>query len=155
MSQPTAEAHRRLTRLAALGVIIQSVVVLVAGVIIAVVTQWRIGLVGASLAPILVGAGILRLHVVVLKDAKTKKAHEQSAQLACEAAGAIRTVAALTREDHAWNVYRCVAARALGLRLTTSAGARSTSPSASRTGSPYGATCSTALAKDASSGRCA
>lgn len=38
-------------------------------------------------------------RVVVLKDATNKREHEASAQLACEAAGAIKTVASLTRED--------------------------------------------------------
>lgn len=47
----------------------------------------------------------MRLHVVVLKDQKNKKAHEQSAQLACEAAGSIRTVASLTREDDCLRLY--------------------------------------------------
>lgn len=44
-------------------------------------------------------------RVVVLKDQKNKKAHEESAQLACEAAGSIRTVASLTREDECLRVY--------------------------------------------------
>ena len=44
-------------------------------------------------------------RVVVLKDQHNKKAHEDSAQLACEAAGAIRTVASLTREDDCLDLY--------------------------------------------------
>jgi ATP-binding cassette, subfamily B (MDR/TAP), member 1 len=44
-------------------------------------------------------------RVVVLKDKQNKRAHEDSAQLACEAAGAIRTVASLTREDDCCNIY--------------------------------------------------
>jgi hypothetical protein len=43
--------------------------------------------------------------VVTLKDERTKKAHEASAQLACEAAGAIRTVASLTREKNCTDMY--------------------------------------------------
>lgn len=43
--------------------------------------------------------------MVVLKDAKNKKAYEQSAQLACEASAAIRTVASLTREDDCVDIY--------------------------------------------------
>ena len=43
--------------------------------------------------------------VVVLKDQANKKAHEESAQVACEAAGSIRTVASLTREDDCLRVY--------------------------------------------------
>ena len=42
----------------------------------------------------------------MLKDQQNKKAHEASAQLACEAAGAIRTVASLTREDDVLTQYR-------------------------------------------------
>jgi ATP-binding cassette subfamily B (MDR/TAP) protein 1 len=42
---------------------------------------------------------------VVLKDQKNKVAHEKSAHLACEAAGSIRTVAALTREDDCCEEY--------------------------------------------------
>jgi ATP-binding cassette subfamily B (MDR/TAP) protein 1 len=44
-------------------------------------------------------------RVVVLKDQRDKKAHEESARLACEAAGAIRTVASLTREDDCLELY--------------------------------------------------
>jgi ATP-binding cassette subfamily B (MDR/TAP) protein 1 len=44
-------------------------------------------------------------RIVVLKDQKNKKAHEESAQIACEAAGAIRTVASLTREDDCLELY--------------------------------------------------
>jgi ABC-type bacteriocin/lantibiotic exporter with double-glycine peptidase domain len=44
-------------------------------------------------------------RVVVLKDQANKKAYEASAQLACEAAGAIRTVASLTREDDCLRIY--------------------------------------------------
>lgn len=49
--------------------------------------------------------GYIRLKVVVLKDQRNKRAHEQSAQLACEAAGAIRTVASLTREEDCLRLY--------------------------------------------------
>jgi ATP-binding cassette subfamily B (MDR/TAP) protein 1 len=41
----------------------------------------------------------------MLKDERTKKAHEKSAQIACEAAGAIRTVASLTREKDCTEIY--------------------------------------------------
>lgn len=44
-------------------------------------------------------------RVVVLKDQTNKREHEESAQLACEAAGAIRTVASLTREEECLHEY--------------------------------------------------
>ena len=44
-------------------------------------------------------------RVVAPKDQRNKNAHEESAQLACEAAGAIRTVASLTCEDDCLELY--------------------------------------------------
>lgn len=41
-----------------------------------------------------------------MKDEKTKKIHESSGHLASEAAAAVRTVAALTREDDVDQIYR-------------------------------------------------
>lgn len=55
--------------------------------------------------PVVISTGYIRLRVVVLKDKTNKKEHEQSAQLACEAAAAIRTVASLTREEDCYNLY--------------------------------------------------
>ena len=44
-------------------------------------------------------------RIVVLKDQQNKAAHEDSAKLACEAAGAIRTVSSLTREADCLRLY--------------------------------------------------
>ena len=44
-------------------------------------------------------------RVVVMKDQDNKTAHEQSAQIACEAAASIRTVASLTRERDVLGIY--------------------------------------------------
>ena len=44
-------------------------------------------------------------RVVGLKDQMNRKAHAESAQLACEAAGSIRTVASLTREADCLALY--------------------------------------------------
>ena len=55
--------------------------------------------------PLLLSAGYIRLRVVVLKDQANKKSHASSAQLACEAAGAIRTVASLGREEDCCRQY--------------------------------------------------
>jgi len=49
--------------------------------------------------------GVSPQKVVVMKDQVNKKAHEESAQLACEAAGSIRTIASLTREDDCLQIY--------------------------------------------------
>ena len=40
-----------------------------------------------------------------MKDQDNKKVHAESAQVACESAGAIRTVASLTREHECCEIY--------------------------------------------------
>ncbi|CEQ39138.1 SPOSA6832_00638 [Sporobolomyces salmonicolor] len=65
--------------------------------------QKILGLMGVTQGTIV--AGVIRLKVVVLKDQKNKRSHEQSAQMACEAASAIRTVASLTREEDCSAIY--------------------------------------------------
>ncbi|KAI0267305.1 P-loop containing nucleoside triphosphate hydrolase protein [Gloeopeniophorella convolvens] len=88
-----------------LGAIVQAFATVVAGLIIGLIFIWKVGLVGLGCIPLLLSTGYIRLRVVVLKDQRNKKAHEESAQLACEAAGAIRTVASLTREDDCLDLY--------------------------------------------------
>ncbi|KAF5382598.1 hypothetical protein D9615_002908 [Tricholomella constricta] len=88
-----------------LGAIVQSIATLIAGSVIGLAFVWKLGLVGIACTPLLVSTGYIRLRVVVLKDQANKKAHEGSAQLACEAASSIRTVAALTREDDCCDLY--------------------------------------------------
>ncbi|KZP07050.1 P-loop containing nucleoside triphosphate hydrolase protein [Athelia psychrophila] len=82
-----------------LGAIVQSVAIVIAGSVLGLIFVWKLGLVGIACMPLVISAGYIRLRVVVLKDQTNKKEHADSAQLACEAAGAIRTVASLTRED--------------------------------------------------------
>ncbi|KAL5524544.1 hypothetical protein ACEPAF_9684 [Sanghuangporus sanghuang] len=88
-----------------LGAIVQSISTLIGGSIMGLIYQWKLALVGIACMPILVSAGYIRLRVVVLKDQENKQAHEQSAQIACEAAASIRTVASLTREMDVLNIY--------------------------------------------------
>jgi len=88
-----------------LGAIVQSCATIVAGLILGFIFIWKLGLVGMACMPVVVSTGYIRLRVVVMKDQINKKAHEQSAQVACEAAGAIRTVASLTREDDCSRIY--------------------------------------------------
>ncbi|KDN46982.1 P-loop containing nucleoside triphosphate hydrolase protein [Tilletiaria anomala UBC 951] len=88
-----------------LGTIIQSIATLICGFIIALAYGWKLALVCIACVPATLSAGIMRLRLVVLKDAKIKKAHEKAAQKACESAANIRTVASLTREDDSLRVY--------------------------------------------------
>ncbi|KAF8574055.1 ste6-like protein [Ramaria rubella] len=88
-----------------LGAIVQSLSCLIGGSIVGLVYSWKLALVGIACIPLVMSTGYIRLRIVVLKDQKNKRAHESSAQLACEAAGAIRTVASLTREEDCLVLY--------------------------------------------------
>jgi ATP-binding cassette subfamily B (MDR/TAP) protein 1 len=88
-----------------LGTIVQCIATLVSGSIIGLIFAWKLGLVAIACMPVVVSTGYIRLRLVVMKDQTNKKAHAASAQLACEAAGAIRTVASLTREDDCLDLY--------------------------------------------------
>lgn len=88
-----------------LGAIVQAFATVVAGSILGLALIWKLALVGIACTPVLISAGYIRLRVVVLKDEANKKAHEDSAHLACESAGSIRTVASLTREADCLRMY--------------------------------------------------
>jgi ATP-binding cassette subfamily B (MDR/TAP) protein 1 len=88
-----------------MGSIIQSLTTLLGGCIIGLCYGPLLALVGIACIPLLVSSGYIRLRVVVLKDQKLKDVHAESAQLASEAASAVRTVASLTREDEMDRIY--------------------------------------------------
>jgi ATP-binding cassette, subfamily B (MDR/TAP), member 1 len=88
-----------------LGSITQSLITVIGGSIIGLCFGWRLALVGIVCIPLVISAGYVRMRVIVMKDKINRKAHEESAQLACEAAGAIKTVASLTRESDCVRLY--------------------------------------------------
>ncbi|KAF9649396.1 P-loop containing nucleoside triphosphate hydrolase protein [Thelephora ganbajun] len=88
-----------------LGAIIQSIATIIGGSVIGLVFAWKVSLIGIACYPLVISAGYIRLRVVILKDQTNKKAHASSAQLACEAAGSIRTVASLGREEDCCRQY--------------------------------------------------
>ncbi|KAG9118341.1 GTPase-activating protein, partial [Ceratobasidium sp. 392] len=88
-----------------LGAIVQSIACLIGGSVIGLAYGWKLALVAIACIPLVVSAGYIRLRVVVMKDQSNKAEHEESAQVACEAAGAIKTVASLTREGDCLNNY--------------------------------------------------
>ncbi|KAK0222157.1 ste6-like protein [Armillaria fumosa] len=100
-----SEDPQKVNGLAGMTFLLQSLSTLVVGYIIGLSFTWKIGLVGIACTPLVILSGYIRLRVVVVKDKYNKKAHEESAQLACEAAGAIRTVASLTRERDCLQMY--------------------------------------------------
>ncbi|KAK4052730.1 hypothetical protein OIV83_002017 [Microbotryomycetes sp. JL201] len=86
-------------------IIVQNIAVIVIGSIIALVFAPKVAGVSLALVPLNLIAGFARLYVVELKDEVNKKSHGASAQMACESAAAIRTVASLRREEGCCDLY--------------------------------------------------
>ncbi|WWD08398.1 hypothetical protein V865_006510 [Kwoniella europaea PYCC6329] len=103
-----------------LGTIVQSCATLMGGCIIGLCFGPLLALIGIACIPLLVSGGYIRLKVVVLKDQKMKKLHASSAHLASEAAGAVRTVASLTREDDVDRIYSTALREPMKVNFRTS-----------------------------------
>jgi ATP-binding cassette subfamily B (MDR/TAP) protein 1 len=82
-----------------LGTLLTVLTTLIAALVLATAIGWKLALVTASTIPILLGCGFARFWVLAQFQSRAKKSYEASASYACEATSAIRTVAALTRED--------------------------------------------------------
>ncbi|KAJ5792122.1 uncharacterized protein N7503_008100 [Penicillium pulvis] len=82
-----------------LGTILSCSTTLVVSVIIGLAFSWQLALVIMCGVPILLACGYYRFEMLARFQSRSKDAYAQSAAYACEATSAIRTVAALTRED--------------------------------------------------------
>ncbi|KAK9367521.1 P-loop containing nucleoside triphosphate hydrolase protein [Lipomyces kononenkoae] len=91
---------------ATLGQILLSTVTVVAGTILSLAVAWKLALVAFACMPIMVGCGFLRFYMLQHFQEQAKVAYDRSASFACEATGAIRTVASLTREEDVFLKYR-------------------------------------------------
>ncbi|CAG8719837.1 3389_t:CDS:2 [Cetraspora pellucida] len=89
----------------ALGNLIQITVLIISSITVSLIVGWKLTLVCLCAIPLMIGSGTLRIRMLNNFQQKTKKAYEYSAQIACEGAANIRTVAALTRENTLWKKY--------------------------------------------------
>ncbi|RIA99696.1 P-loop containing nucleoside triphosphate hydrolase protein, partial [Glomus cerebriforme] len=90
---------------ATLGIIIQILTTIIIGIIVALIVGWKLTLVVMITIPVLMTSGYYKLAMMSGFKARTLKAYEKSAQIACEGIANIRTVAALTREEDLWKIY--------------------------------------------------
>ncbi|RKO96767.1 P-loop containing nucleoside triphosphate hydrolase protein [Caulochytrium protostelioides] len=88
-----------------LGSIIEFTVNIVAGIAIAIGFNWRLGLITSALLPLQLYANKKRTDILMKGNQATKAYYESSAQVACEAVSAMRTVAVLTRERDVCEKY--------------------------------------------------
>lgn len=82
-----------------LGTLLTVITTLIAACALSLSIAWKLALVCISTIPILLGCGFFRFWLLARFQQRAKKAYEKSASYACEATGAIRTVASLTREE--------------------------------------------------------
>ncbi|GAA6011881.1 hypothetical protein JCM10207_003417 [Rhodosporidiobolus poonsookiae] len=90
---------------ATLGMIIQSFSTIILGIILGLAYSWKISLVGISLLPFTLMAGLTQVWIIFMKDDRSRTYYAASSQLACEAASNVRTVQALARECDVCNIY--------------------------------------------------
>ncbi|PLB35273.1 putative ABC multidrug transporter [Aspergillus candidus] len=88
-----------------LGTILIVSVNLVASLVVALIMGWKLALVCISAVPVLLMCGFVRVSMLDKLQRRAKKAYQQSASAACEAASAIRTVASLTMESEIHRSY--------------------------------------------------
>lgn len=89
-----------------LGTLILVTTTLIAAMVVSLSVGWKLSLVCISCMPVLLGCGFFRFWMLAHFQRRSKQAYERSATFASEAISAIRTVAALTREEDVLTQYR-------------------------------------------------
>ncbi|PUU81302.1 ABC transporter-like protein [Tuber borchii] len=88
-----------------LGTIFSVTTSMVGGVILAHVIAWKIAIVLLAAVPIMLASGFLRLRVLAKFQQRHETAYVEAAALATEACTAIKTIAALGRENDITRLY--------------------------------------------------
>ncbi|QUC19455.1 uncharacterized protein UV8b_03696 [Ustilaginoidea virens] len=91
---------------ATLGTLLMMSTTLVAACATSLAIGWKLSLVCISTMPVLLGCGFFRFWMLAHFSRRSKAAYASSATFASEAISAIRTVAALTREQDVLRQYR-------------------------------------------------
>jgi ATP-binding cassette subfamily B (MDR/TAP) protein 1 len=90
------------------GTILQAFVNVVGSVIIGLIYGWKMTLVCCTTLPILLYTGYYQVKIVQGFEEENKNAYSDSAELACEASSAVRTVTSLTKEESVCNKYNSI-----------------------------------------------
>ena len=89
-----------------LGTLLLTFTTLVVAIVMSTAIGWKLSLVCISTIPVLLGCGFFRFWILAHFARRSKEAYQNSATYAAEAISAIRTVAALTREEDVLANYR-------------------------------------------------
>ncbi|KAF7717878.1 ABC transporter [Penicillium ucsense] len=79
---------------------------LVAAIVLTHIIAWKIALVCLSLVPLLLGAGLMELHVLGKFEERHENAYTRSVDIGTEAISSIKTVASLSLEEETLKTYR-------------------------------------------------
>ncbi|KAG5760727.1 hypothetical protein H9Q69_013400 [Fusarium xylarioides] len=89
-----------------LGMLLMVCTTLVSACVLSLAIGWKLSLVCISTIPVLLGCGFFRFYMLAHFQRRSKAAYDSSASFASEAISAIRTVAALTREEDVLKQYQ-------------------------------------------------
>ncbi|PKX91458.1 ABC transporter ATP-binding protein [Aspergillus novofumigatus IBT 16806] len=79
---------------------------LIAAIILTHIIAWRIALVCLALVPLLLGAGLMELHVLGKFEERHENAYTKSVDIGVEAITSIKTIASLALEEETLRTYR-------------------------------------------------
>lgn len=79
---------------------------LIAAIILTHIIAWRIALVCLALVPLLLGAGLMELHVLGKFEERHENAYTKSVDIGVEAITSIKTIASLSLEEETLRTYR-------------------------------------------------
>ncbi|XP_074586763.1 ABC transporter B family member 4-like [Curcuma longa] len=109
----------------ALGLTVENITTLVAGLLIAFLANWQLSLIILALVPLLVLNGYVQMKFIkgFSKDAKIM--YEEASQVANDAVGSIRTVASFSAEEKVMQIYKqkCEGPMSKGIRQGIVSGA--------------------------------
>ncbi|CAG8589114.1 1899_t:CDS:10 [Acaulospora morrowiae] len=89
-----------------MGSILQTGTNMIAGMIIAFASGWKLALVVLAITPAILISGYIQMKALAGFGAKTAKAYEESGQIVQQSVSNIRTIASLTREDTFKDLYK-------------------------------------------------
>jgi ABC-type multidrug transport system fused ATPase/permease subunit len=89
-----------------IGTLFSITVNLIAAIILTHIIAWRIALVCLALVPLLLGAGLMELHVLGKFEERHENAYTKSVDIGVEAVTSIKTIASLSLEEETLQTYR-------------------------------------------------
>ncbi|KAF5020680.1 hypothetical protein F66182_7294 [Fusarium sp. NRRL 66182] len=89
-----------------LGTLLMVSTTLISAIVVSLAVGWKLSLVCMATIPVLLGCGFFRFYMLAHFQRRSKAAYDSSASFASEAISAIRTVAALTREEDVLKQYK-------------------------------------------------